>query len=104
MGELHKAYKYRIYPNKVQREHFERCFGATRFVFNHLLDRCKRNYDETKKHRVEGYAVLKEEHPWLCKIDSKFWCKQVRSYRRTTSCAYLGRSRNGMQTILKQKS
>ena len=29
-----KAYKYRMYPNKEQREYFVKCFGCTRLLIN----------------------------------------------------------------------
>lgn len=67
---LNRAYKYRIYPNREQREYFAKCFGCARFVYNQLLDRCNKHYEETGKHKVDRYAVLKEEYPWLSKIDS----------------------------------
>ena len=32
-----KAYKYRLYPNKEQREYFAKCFGCVRFIYNRML-------------------------------------------------------------------
>nr|WP_245625020.1 helix-turn-helix domain-containing protein [Paenibacillus stellifer] len=34
---VHKAYKYRIYPNPKQRQLIHQMFGCCRFVFNHFL-------------------------------------------------------------------
>jgi len=77
--EVMKTYKFRIYPNAVQREWFARQFGACRFVYNHFL-RARIDYyaahkdDPTKKgltyhdtalaltqlKKAEGYEWLKE--------------------------------------------
>ncbi len=32
-----KAYKYRLYPNRDQRNFFEKTFGCVRFVYNKML-------------------------------------------------------------------
>ena len=43
-----KAYKYRIYPNKEQREYLAKTFGCSRFIYNKMLaDRIK-SYQENK--------------------------------------------------------
>lgn len=36
---MFKSFKYRIYPNKVQKEIMAANFGCTRFVYNHYLDK-----------------------------------------------------------------
>jgi len=35
---IRKGYKFRIYPNKEQEELLKKHFGATRFIYNYLLD------------------------------------------------------------------
>ncbi len=51
---VNRAYKFRIYPNKAQREQLAKQFGAVRFVYNHFL-RARIDYyiankdNETKK-------------------------------------------------------
>ena len=42
-----KAYKYRIYPNKEQKEYFTKCFGCTRFIYNKMLADKIEHYKET---------------------------------------------------------
>ena len=49
MNEIHKTYKYRIYPNKKQRALLQKHFDACRFVWNHFLAERKRSYLEDKK-------------------------------------------------------
>ena len=68
-----KAYKFRLYPNKIQKETFEQYFGAYRFVYNSVLaykiDSYKHGIkysaydaikDFTKIKKLEGYEWLKD--------------------------------------------
>lgn len=48
--EVMRTYKFRIYPNAVQRERFARQFGACRFVYNHFL-----------RARIDYYAAHKDD-------------------------------------------
>ena len=43
-----KAYKYRIYPNKKQKELIQKTFGCVRFVYNYYLDRRIKAYEQDK--------------------------------------------------------
>ena len=70
-----KAYKYRIYPNKEQREYFSKTFGCSRFIYNKMLaDRIK-SYEENKELDIKNTkyptpAQYKKEFPWLKEVDS----------------------------------
>ena len=70
-----KAYKYRIYPNKEQREYLAKTFGCTRFIYNKMLaDRIK-SYKENKdldikKIKYPTPAEYKKEYTWLKEVDS----------------------------------
>jgi len=44
-----KAYKYRIYPNKEQKEQIVKTFGCCRFVYNQTLAYRKETYGKEKK-------------------------------------------------------
>lgn len=71
-----RAYKYRIYPNKTQKEQIEKQFGACRFVYNWALEQKIKHYETEKKtlscfdlinrmaqlKKVEGYDWLKESN------------------------------------------
>ena len=46
---MFKAYKYRIYPNKVQKELFQKTFGCVRFVYNYMLNYKKESYEKEIK-------------------------------------------------------
>ena len=71
-----RGYKYRAYPNKKQREFFEKTFGCCRFVYNYYLDEKQRlwrewrdtlSYNQMSKDLA---SVLKRENAWLKDADS----------------------------------
>ena len=43
------VYRFRIYPNKSQKELFARTFGCVRFVYNRMLAEKKEYYEKTGK-------------------------------------------------------
>ena len=67
---MHKAFKYRIYPNKAQQALLQATFGCCRFVYNKTLDIRKTAY-ETDKTKFSKFAcinrmtALKTEYAWL---------------------------------------
>ena len=65
-----KAYKYRIYPNKEQREYFSKCFGCTRFIYNKMLADKIDYYKETGGMLKNTPAQYKKEFEWLKEVDS----------------------------------
>lgn len=64
------AYKYRLYPNKKQREYFTKCFGCVRFIYNRMLSDKINYYKETKKNLNNTPAQYKKEFKWLKEVDS----------------------------------
>lgn len=72
---MHKAYRYRLYPNKEQITLINKTIGSSRFVFNHFLDKWNNYYKETKKslgyHECATLLTrLKSELEWLKEVDS----------------------------------
>lgn len=70
-----KAFKYRIYPDKVQTAILSKTFGCSRYVFNHYLSKRIRNWED--EHKTFSYndcskdmTALKEKLPWLKEVDS----------------------------------
>lgn len=72
-----RAIKIRLYPNKEQEQKLNKTLGCYRFVYNHMLDLKKQQYNENKKslglkelskyllgtlRKDEQYAWLKEEN------------------------------------------
>ena len=43
-----KAFKFRIYPNKEQKELIEKTFGCVRFIYNSMLAERKDAYERLK--------------------------------------------------------
>jgi len=72
---LLKAYKFRLYPTKPQREHFMKTFGCVRFVYNKMLEERIRLYEESRlnpdaKQKLPTPAKYKPEFPFLKEVDS----------------------------------
>ena len=69
-----KSYKYRIYPNKKQRELIQKTFGCTRFVYNYYLNKRKETYENDKTTFTynmcsKDLTNLKKELEWLKEPD-----------------------------------
>ena len=64
------AYKYRLYPNKQQKEYFAKCFGCVRFIYNRMLSDKIKYYKETKQKLNNTPAQYKKEFVWLKEVDS----------------------------------
>ena len=70
-----KAYKYRIYPNTVQKIQIAKTFGCCRFVYNQTLAYRKEAYEKGKKSvsktDCNNYCnrQLKKEYEWLKEVD-----------------------------------
>ena len=72
---VEKAYKYRIYPNKKQKEIIVKTFGCCRFVYNTYLAKRIKMYEENKETFTyiqcsKDLTELKKELEWLKEIDS----------------------------------
>jgi putative transposase len=81
-----KAYKYRIYPNKLQTEQIEKQFGACRFVYNWALEQKIKAY-QTEKKTLSCFTVMKflsilkksEEYGWLREGNSQALQQAIRN-------------------------
>lgn len=65
-----RAYKYRIYPNALQREYFAKTFGCVRFIYNKMLSDRINHYENTGESLNNTPAQYKDEYPWLREVDS----------------------------------
>ena len=71
---MEKAYKYRIYPNKRQKELLAKTFGCCRFVYNHFLNKRIETYQKEQKTLTYNQCSseltkLKSELEWLKEPD-----------------------------------
>lgn len=72
---MEKAYKYRIYPNKIQKEIIAKTFGCCRFIYNKYLAKRIELYKENGESFsyvkcANDMKNLKSEHKWLKEVDS----------------------------------
>lgn len=72
---MEKAYKYRIYPNKKQKEIIAKTFGCCRFVYNKYLAKRIETYEKNKEtfsyvQCANDMRKLKSEFEWLKEVDS----------------------------------
>jgi putative transposase len=72
-----KAFKYRIYPNKEQRQLLSKHFGCVRFVYNWALD--KKNSAYQKENKSLSCFELANELAKLKKQDEYVWLNEVNS-------------------------
>jgi putative transposase len=73
-----KGYKFRLYPTPEQESYLTKCFGCSRFVYNHFLRLTTDAYAESKKHLRYGdtaklLTLLKkdEQYSWLSEVNSQ---------------------------------
>lgn len=71
-----KAYKFRLYVNQEQEQFLAKCFGCSRFVYNHFLRLTTDIYADCKKSlRYKEWAKLltslKKEFEWLKEVNSQ---------------------------------
>lgn len=72
---MEKAYRYRIYPNKKQKELIAKTFGCCRFVFNKYLAKRIETYEQNEEtyswvQCSRDMTKLKSELEWLREVDS----------------------------------
>ena len=68
--KANKAYKFRIYPNTLQKEILAKTFGCVRFIYNKMLADKIDYYKETGKMLVNTPAQYKREFDFLKEVDS----------------------------------
>ena len=71
---IRKAYKYRIYPNKAQREYFAKVFGCVRFFYNKSLSDMNELYKSKGIYKNITPASYKKDYPFLKEVDSLALC------------------------------
>ena len=69
---INKAYKFRLYPNDLQKETFAKTFGCVRYFYNRSLYESIEYYKQNKKSINITPATYKkeEECSWLKEVDS----------------------------------
>ena len=73
----HKAYKFRIYPNKNQQAFIHQTHGHCRFVYNHFLELWNTSYEEEGKGL--NRSIMSKMLTKLKKQDETAWLRNVDS-------------------------
>ena len=73
---MYKAFKYRIYPNKAQKELIHKHIGHSRYIFNLALQTKNTAYIGNKHNYtsfdlIKQLPELKKELPWLKEVNSQ---------------------------------
>ena len=87
---IHKAYKFRLYPNKEQAILINKTIGCSRFVYNHFLNQWNETYKETGKGL--SYGKCSAQLPSLKKQGETEWLKEVDSIALQSSLRNLSDS------------
>lgn len=90
MTNLIKSYKFRMYPNKQQKEMFAKTFGCCRFVYNYYLDKSIIDY---KSKGVSNSVYDNQKDLTQLKKQSEYsFLKEVDSQALNGSLEFLGRA------------
>lgn len=87
---IHKAFKFRLYPNKEQAILINKTIGCSRFVYNHFLNQWNETYKETGKGL--SYGKCSAQLPLLKKQEETEWLKEVDSIALQSSLRNLSDS------------
>ena len=74
---IHKAYKFRIYPNQQQRILIGKTIGCSRFVFNRFLSEWNKTYEQTGLGL--NYCACSAQLTLLKKESETLWLQEVDS-------------------------
>ena len=72
---MERAFKFRIYPNEIQKELIKQTFGCCRFVYNHFRAERESVYrasNQSLSYNKQAVEIpkLKQEFEWLKQVDS----------------------------------
>jgi len=78
---IHKAYKFRVYPNKEQENFIKKSCGSCRFVYNHFLAEKTKYYNEHKDEKKKELSFIETEHllTLLKKDENYYWLNEINS-------------------------
>jgi putative transposase len=98
MKVIHKAYKFRLYPNEEQEILINKHFGCTRFIYNWALDLSNKSYQIDKK-RLKRFD-LQAKLPAMKKANETEWLKEVNSLSLQATLKHLD---NGFSRFFTKK-
>ncbi len=98
MEQIHKTYKFRLYPNEKQEELLLKHFGCTRWVYNHFL--CEHNEQYKNKEKTDNFYQQEKKLVELKKQEEYQWLNEVNAQSLLCSLRDLD---NGFTRFFKQK-
>lgn len=110
---MEKAYKYRIYPNKKQKEIMAKTFGCCRFVYNKYLAKRIEMYEKNKEtftyvQCANDMKKLKLELEWLKEVDSTALQSSLKdldsAYQKIPNPKYLKKSLDKLAKLQRELS
>jgi putative transposase len=104
--KINKAYKYRIYPNKTQKEFLDSQFGSCRFIYNYFLNQRQEHYlthkDKIKAKELKSLnyydnagelTKLKKQFTWLKNSNSQTLQQSLRNLETAYSNFFRGHTK-----------
>ena len=81
---MNKAFKYRIYPNKSQKELLSKTFGCVRVIWNANVESFNSyNKDDNPNPKIINKADLITDKPWLNEVSAAALQQKVRDFNET---------------------
>ena len=97
---IKNSYKYRIYPNRTQKQLLENMFGCSRFIYNYFLNlRIEKWKSESKSLSYNACAKIltdlkkDEDYLWLNDVDSTALQSAVRNLDTAYKNFFEGRTK-----------
>ena len=76
LKKIKRTYRFRIYPNRLQKELIEKTLGCSRQVYNDFLSMCIESFTKDSDFKIKKYDLIKllpeykETFPYLKEVDS----------------------------------
>ncbi len=99
----HKAFKFRLVPNKEQQIFIGKTLGCCRFIYNHILNEKQIKYKTNDKSKCKTEKEYKEEFSFLKEVDS-IALQQARIDLRTAYTNHFRKTKQKLKTHLRFKS
>ena len=81
---MNKAFKYRIYPNKSQKDLLSKTFGCIRVIWNANVESFNSyNKDKNPKPKIINKVDLITDKPWLSEVSAAALQQKVRDFQET---------------------
>jgi putative transposase len=85
---MHKGFKTRICPNKIQQKYLDKCFDIARFAWNYGVENWKEMYQEELKpngYKISAKLIIERDikYPWLKEVNSMVYSDQFNNLQES---------------------